>query len=130
MSLKSISIYGALSKTVYVMNLLDGSKVITDFKSSPSSFCTGLMSVNSKHYNPHPPPATPGHLIKNHARGPDFAHTNCPRGPRFDRGWEVARIQRTGLIPTQIAFSVFTQSTKQNLLSVLRTVKYAATFCN
>ena len=45
-----------------------------------------------------------GHLTKNYARGPGFAHTNCPGGAEFDRGWEVGKIQHTGLIPTQNRF--------------------------
>ena len=36
--------------------------------------------------------------------GLGFSHTNCPREPRFDRGWEFAKIQYRGLIPTQNCF--------------------------
>ena len=74
-----------------------------------------------------PPPATLGHLTKSHARGAGFAQIHCPGDLGFDRGWEVAKIQHTGLIPTQNHFSVAIQSTKQNT-SVLRTVKYAVMF--
>ena len=30
-----------------------------------------------------------------------FAHTNCIGRPGFDKGWDVANIQHTRLIPTQ-----------------------------
>ena len=47
--------------------------------------------------------ATPGHLTKNHAQGSGFAN-KLSWGPGFDRGWEIAKIQHTGLIPTQNRF--------------------------
>ena len=48
--------------------------------------------------------------------GAGFAHINCPRGPGFDRGWEVAKIQHTGLIPTQNRFFGIHIYMKQNFL--------------
>ena len=50
-------------------------------------------------------------------------------------GWEVAKVQHMiyhmGLIPTQNSFfSIHTELMKQNLLSVLRMVKYTVLFCN
>ena len=50
-----------------------------------------------------PPWATVGHLTKIMPGGSGFAHINCPgEGVGFDRGWEVAKIQHTGLIPTSL----------------------------
>ena len=80
---------------------------------------------------PPPPPVTRGYLTKNHALGPGFAHINCPGEPGFDRSWEAAKIQHTGLIPTQNRFfSIHIQHETEFLLLVLRTEKYAVMFCN
>ena len=71
-------------------------------------------------------------MSKNHAwgGGAGFDHINCSGGLGFDRGWEVAKFSIPGLLLPKIAFSVSIQRMKQNLLSVLRTVKYAVMLCN
>ena len=80
------------------------------------------------------PLAIQGHLTKNHARGPWICpHIKIVHGEGeagFDKGWEVAKIQNEGRISIQNPFFSFIQSMKQNVLSVLRTVRYAVMFCN
>ena len=51
-------------------------------------------------------------------------------GGVFDRGWEVAKIQNTGLIPTQNSFfGIHTENETEFAFSP-KTVKYAVMFCN
>ena len=76
------------------------------------------------------PRATPGYLTKSLPGGRVLSAQIVLGGGGVDRVWEVAKIQHTGPIPTQNHFSRTIQSMKQNLLSVLRTVKYAVMFCN
>ena len=76
------------------------------------------------------PWATPGHLTKSYIQGTEVCSHKLSRGPGFDRSWEVTKIQHTELILHKIALSVSLQSMKQNLLSVLRTVKCQVMFCD
>ena len=82
-----------------------------------SHFCN--VSVNSKRYQPPPPlpPTTSGHLTKNHAPGAGL----CPH----KLSWAPYGADSY----SESLFGIL-KSMKQNLLSVLRTMKYAVMFCS